>query len=82
MENISANYWLILCFLITDLLPVSALFPVDVICYILLCSVTAHLTTSYIVSFSVYAVYIYAAGRLISPSIFDGSYSTPFVIMA
>lgn len=49
MENISANYWLILCFLITDLLPVSALFPVDVICYILLCSVTAFMAISYMV---------------------------------
>ena len=69
-------------FLITDLLPASALFPVDVICYILLCSVTAHLTAFYIVSFSVFAVYIYTAGRLISPSIFTGSYTTPFVNMA
>lgn len=80
-EN-SADYWLILCFLIIDSLPVSALFPVDVICYILLCSVTAHLTAFYIVSFSVYTVYIYTAGRLISPSIFAGSYTTPFVSMA
>lgn len=47
-----------LCFLITDLLPVSALFPVDVICYILLYPATAHLTASYIVSLSVYAAYI------------------------
>lgn len=38
-------------FLITDLLPASALFPADVICYILLCSGTVHLTASYIVSF-------------------------------
>ena len=71
-----------LCFLITDLLPVSALFPVDVIYYILLYSVTAHLTASYSVSLSVYAAYIYTAGRLISPSIFAESYSTPFVSMA
>lgn len=71
-----------LCFLITDLLPVSALFPVDVICYILLYSVTAHLTASYSVSLSVYAACIYSAGRLISPSIFAESYSTPFVSMA
>lgn len=40
-----------LYFLITDLLPVSALFPVDVICYILFDSVTLHVTVSYIVSF-------------------------------
>lgn len=38
-------------FLITDLLPVSALLSADVFCYILLCSVTAHLTASCIVSF-------------------------------
>lgn len=82
MVKISADYWLILCFLITDSLPVSALFPVDVICYILLYSVTAHLTAFYMVSFSVFAVYIHTAGHLISPSIFAGSYTTPFVNMA
>ena len=32
--------------------------------------------------FSAYAACMYASGRLISPSIFAGSYSTPFVSMA
>lgn len=43
-----------LCFLITDLLPVSALFPANVICYILLYLATAHLTVSCFVSLCLY----------------------------
>ena len=38
LDKIPADYWLILCFLITDSLPVTALFPVDVTCYIQFCS--------------------------------------------
>ena len=43
-------------FLITDLLPVPALCSVDVICYILLDSVAAHVTASTIVTCLSYAV--------------------------
>ena len=45
-EKFSANYWLILYFLITDPLPVPALWSVDVICYILLYLLGTHLTAS------------------------------------
>ena len=36
LVTIPADYWLILCLLITDLLPAPALFSVDVTCYTLL----------------------------------------------
>ncbi len=69
MVNISADYWLILCFLITDSLPVSALFPADVICYFLRYTIAMHFIAYYIIS-------VYAAcntlGRLISSCIFTG----------
>ena len=53
IENIPADYWLILCLLITDPLPASA-FAANVICYILLYPVTVQMTVSTIVTLFIF----------------------------
>ena len=53
MVIIPADYWLILCLLITDPLPASA-FAANVICYILLYPVTVQMTVSTIVTLFIF----------------------------
>ena len=53
IKNIPADYWLILCLLITDPLPASA-FAANVICYILLYPVTVQMTVFTIVTLFIF----------------------------
>ena len=53
IKNIPADYWLILCLLITDPLPASA-FAANVICYILLYPVTVQMAVFTIVTLFIF----------------------------